>query len=385
MKSAFTIFFLILIHLSFFAQSKQLDHYNKVLATQLDSILIRDQKYRLQLEEAHKKFAFDSEQVQFILKVIDNNDEVNLIKVKQILDQYGWLGPDVIGKNGSEALFLVIQHSDQSTQEKYLPMMRDAVKNGKAHGSALALLEDRVAIGQGKKQIYGSQVSGMNGKYKFSPIEDEINVNKRRAAVGLEPIEEYAKNFGIVYKQPSPNAIDNTSHIWEEHSIMISSIIVVLLFIVILFLLCKTKYYAWFWFITALILLNISTITLDFFSDYSMIKHYKGNFILFISSQMLIYCLVIFLINLSIYKCFKFKHILIEIASIFFAVIIYSFVLLKPCQNLLLADSDIMFFFNILEPIVYSITFLIIYGILFLISKRKKNLELNLDDSFTDK
>ncbi|MBK9289300.1 MAG: hypothetical protein IPN38_16860 [Flavobacteriales bacterium] len=42
----------------------------------------------------------------------------------------------------------MIQHSDQVTQEKYLPMMREAVKNGKAQGSSLALLEDRVALGQ---------------------------------------------------------------------------------------------------------------------------------------------------------------------------------------------------------------------------------------------
>ena len=37
-------------------------------------------------------------------------------------------------------------------------MMRDAVKMVKAKGSSLALLEDRVALRQGKRQIYGSQI-----------------------------------------------------------------------------------------------------------------------------------------------------------------------------------------------------------------------------------
>ncbi len=36
--------------------------------------------------------------------------------------------------------------------------MRDAVRNGKAFGRDLALLEDRVALGTGNRQKYGSQM-----------------------------------------------------------------------------------------------------------------------------------------------------------------------------------------------------------------------------------
>jgi hypothetical protein len=57
---------------------------------------------------------------------------------------------------------------------------------------------------QGKKQIYGSQLktNEKTGKYEFYPIEDEPNVNKRRVAIGLEPLEEYAKRFGLDYTLP---------------------------------------------------------------------------------------------------------------------------------------------------------------------------------------
>jgi hypothetical protein len=41
-------------------------------------------------------------------------------------------------------LFLVIQHSDSTTQEKYLPLLKQAVKDNRAFGHDLALLEDRV-------------------------------------------------------------------------------------------------------------------------------------------------------------------------------------------------------------------------------------------------
>jgi hypothetical protein len=99
-------------------------------------------------------------------------------------------------------VFLVIQHADLATQERYLPIMREAVKNGKALASDLALLEDRVLTRNGKPQIYGSQLqeNHTTGKYEFAPIQDAANVNKRRASVGLPPLEDYAKMMGINYK-----------------------------------------------------------------------------------------------------------------------------------------------------------------------------------------
>jgi hypothetical protein len=177
---------------------------DKPLASRLDSIHVEDQKYRLMIEDIEKKYGWESAEMKNLWKVMRGKDSVNLIKVTAILDKYGWLGPDVVGQQGSGTLFLVIQHSDQKTQEKYLPMMREAVKNGKAYAGNLALLEDRVALGQGKKQIYGSQIhrDPETGKYFVAPIEDEINVNKRRAAVGLEPLEDYVKHWNIDYKVP---------------------------------------------------------------------------------------------------------------------------------------------------------------------------------------
>jgi hypothetical protein len=143
-------------------------------------------------------------------KIISLNDSINVIKVKKILDEHGWLGPDVIGVNGNEALFLVIQHAPHETQLKYLPMMREAVKNKAADGYSLAMLEDRVALGEGKKQIYGSQVMKIGtGDFYLRPLIDPDNVDKRRAEVGLSPIAEYLTNWNIkwnvaTYKKQLP-------------------------------------------------------------------------------------------------------------------------------------------------------------------------------------
>ena len=79
--------------------------------------------------------------------------------------------------------------------------MRKAVKNKKAEGSDLALLEDRVAFRQGKKQIYGSQIGNdiVTKKYYVLPLEDPDNVDKRRAEVGLSPLAEYVNYWQIIW------------------------------------------------------------------------------------------------------------------------------------------------------------------------------------------
>ncbi len=172
---------------------------DKELIAALDTIRQDDQKYRLQVSEVQKKYGMNSEEMKALWNVINEKDSVNLIIVEKILDERGWLGADVIGKRGNETLFLVIQHSDQKTQGKYLPMMREAVKNGKAEASSLALLEDRVALRQGKKQIYGSQVgvNPISGENYLLPLEDPDNVDKRRKEVGLPPLAGYLKWFNI--------------------------------------------------------------------------------------------------------------------------------------------------------------------------------------------
>ncbi|TZF96258.1 hypothetical protein FW781_12580 [Chryseobacterium panacisoli] len=178
-------------------QEKAEANLNKPLVAKLGTIYNEDQKYRQQIADIEKKYGGNSKEMNDHWQLINKKDSLNLIEVKAILDKYGWLGPDVVGGQGSVTLFLVIQHADQATQEKYLPMMRDAVKNGKAQSSSLALLEDRVALRQGKRQIYGSQI-GRDPEtqiYYVSPLEDPENVDKRRADVGLPPLAEYVKNW----------------------------------------------------------------------------------------------------------------------------------------------------------------------------------------------
>lgn len=161
-------------------------HFDTALVAKLKIIRSEDQTYRFQLDTVRSK----AERAN-ILKIGRHKDSINLPQIEAILDKYGWLGPDKIGFLGAQTLFLVIQHAPLKVQEKYLPMMQEAVKKGNALARDLAFLEDRIALRQGKKQLYGSQLFTDETGVYVQPLEDPDNLESRRASVWLEPMSEY--------------------------------------------------------------------------------------------------------------------------------------------------------------------------------------------------
>jgi len=108
-----------------------------------------------------------------------------------------------------KSVWFVMQHAGHSgLMEVYHPQFQHAAKDDLLDLKTLAKMEDRLLMHHGFPQIYGTQfVSGQRSPdgsvdtrgttSSFHPIKDLANVNKRRAAVGLEPIEEVAKRKGI--------------------------------------------------------------------------------------------------------------------------------------------------------------------------------------------
>lgn len=178
-------------------------NFDMKLVAELDSIYERDQDCRTKLDFFVKKYGKDSKEVEDLTKECKHIDSTNQIKVSRILDERGWLGKEIIGKKGNLTLFLVLQHADNNIdmQLKYLPMFKKAVLDGKANPDNFAMFQDRVRLKQGKKQIYGSQIGkdDKTGKYIVNPIEDPINVDKRRKEVGLGSMADYVKQWGIVW------------------------------------------------------------------------------------------------------------------------------------------------------------------------------------------
>ena len=164
----------------------------------METINKDDQILRSKLADTTVSAALD----KFIIwTTIQALDSVNLEKIENIFEQHGYPGKSKVGERYSGVAWLVIQHSNLEKMTKYYKLIESAAQKGELPKTNFALFIDRFRMARGEKQLYGSQLKNENGgALYFHPIEDEENVNKRRAEMGMEPIEEYAKKFGIDYK-----------------------------------------------------------------------------------------------------------------------------------------------------------------------------------------
>lgn len=161
----------------------------------LDSIWYRDQFYRYDRGTGSKKER-KIERKEF-KKNGDNIrewDALNLVMVEEIISKYGWLGPRQVGFRGMSALFLPIQHADLKTQEKYLPLIRQAAVDKKVIPSHFAMLADRIAIRNKRPQEYGTQINAADGKYDIMPLLNPDSVDVWRKSINMaQTMEDYLK------------------------------------------------------------------------------------------------------------------------------------------------------------------------------------------------
>jgi hypothetical protein len=121
-------------------------------------------------------------------------DEDNTKWLKGVVQQHGWPTNTLVGNDGANAAWLLVQHADADPkfQRQCLDLMVKLAKD-EVSPSNLAYLTDRVLLAEGKQQRYGTQVTFVEGKWRPCPLEDEANVDKRRADAGLSPLAEYLK------------------------------------------------------------------------------------------------------------------------------------------------------------------------------------------------
>ncbi len=174
---------------------------NRPLMAKLEKIYDEALLYRNQYQDIRQKYGPQSEEVMAHLELIREQDSIQLAEVTQILDKRGWLGKEIVGRKGNRSFFVVLQYADPEIQEKYLPMMREAVKKGEAYPADLALLEDQINIEKEGKQLYGTQIGydAETDRYYIYPVDDPYQLDKRRAEVGLNPMQDYLNLFGLVW------------------------------------------------------------------------------------------------------------------------------------------------------------------------------------------
>jgi hypothetical protein len=208
--------FILFISLSSIGQSK----INLTLKKELDSILLEDQNLRelissdllqTKSDSLASVFKIDKKDlVPYIIKQIPISDSLNLIRVEQIIKEYGYPGISLVGPETNEVAYYVIQHSTKI--DKYLSLIKKAADQKELRFTLYAQMLDRSLMYQNKEQIYGTQGKGLQvlnketGAKEFItviwPIKDVAKVNIRRKKAGFKlTVEENAKqNLGIDYK-----------------------------------------------------------------------------------------------------------------------------------------------------------------------------------------
>jgi hypothetical protein len=128
----------------------------------------------------------------------------NAAILNEIMEEIGYPTVDKVGQEGSEAAWLVIQHSigQPPFMKKCAILLAQAVNEKQANPINLAYLTDRIAVFEGTTQRYGTQFD-WDEKGEMSPekFDDIDKVNQRRQSIGLNTLEEQTKIIRAQVKQ----------------------------------------------------------------------------------------------------------------------------------------------------------------------------------------
>lgn len=147
----------------------------------------------LQMRDADQRVrtaAFRATNFHAVLAV----DSRHLARLKQIVDEHGWPGKSLVGEDGANAAWLLVQHAtqDPSFMKRCRSLMERAVKRGEASAADYAYLVDRVRLQEGKPQLYGTQfIQDSKGRLVLQPLKDAEDVDERRREMGLMPLAQY--------------------------------------------------------------------------------------------------------------------------------------------------------------------------------------------------
>ncbi len=168
------------------------------LKMKLETLFMKDQIFRRMYKDVEKRYGQESDEIEYFWEVVEKQDKVLEKEVVAIIEKYGWLGISQVGRLANTTIWGVLQHGSVASKEKYAPLLKESVLLKESQPKHYARLIDRMLINSDKPQLYGSQFEyGLDGKATFFPIKDPETVNKRRQDLGLNTIQEFAKQKGI--------------------------------------------------------------------------------------------------------------------------------------------------------------------------------------------
>lgn len=158
----------------------------KDIAKKIIELKNADLEFRNQLIE---KRQLDEGYNEEMAKLHNRNAEI----LNDIIAIIGYPTVDKVGKEATEAAWLIIQHSigKPDFMRKCVKLLEVAVNENKADPKNLAYLSDRIAAFEGNPQLYGTQFDwDENGELSPKLFDSLTEVNRRRKSIGLITLED---------------------------------------------------------------------------------------------------------------------------------------------------------------------------------------------------
>lgn len=122
----------------------------------------------------------------------------NALLLERVIDEIGWPGREKVGDEGAAAAIYIIQNSvaKPMLQRRALKLMLENIPKGQASAIDTAYLADRIAVFEGRPQIYGTQFD-WDDKGQLSPakLDDPKKVDERRKQLGMPNMAETTKRM----------------------------------------------------------------------------------------------------------------------------------------------------------------------------------------------
>ena len=158
---------------------------------------LRERLRAMVKEDQDARFAFDLVRMEAI-------DSKNRSEVLAIFDRHGWVTYTLAGKDAAHDFWLLIQHQTPEIQQRLLPALEKAAKSGDASLTDYAYLYDRVQMGLGQPQHWGTQAKCENGKPVLYTEDDPSGLDARRKELFLPPIADYLEMDYLVKSCAAP-------------------------------------------------------------------------------------------------------------------------------------------------------------------------------------
>jgi hypothetical protein len=133
-----------------------------------------------------------------VLREMLETDSANLVRLRQIVECYGWPGRRLVGDDGAAAAWLLALHADRDRdfQRRCLARLAEAAADGDANLRQVAWLTDRLLLADGKDQRFGTVILLPNGRPEAYRLADLERVETRRAQMGLSPLRDELERVG---------------------------------------------------------------------------------------------------------------------------------------------------------------------------------------------